>query len=252
MSVRSPWEDPHPGERFSIPFEAPGWTGRDNKISGKFMDGVAAKAECTRKNDQIGMVHRSPRMRRGNSFPKPLMIPSKVPEEIEAKSAPVPEQTYDIASRSPSRSPSFPFPVSNQPFELDTDSETAVATEASTSETATTNEPDPDPESDDAESPSIQQDCTDFSNYLGISLKAETETDIAPVSVVDSDSVTRVSSVEDAYGWEAELDRKIKCEVASAQALCPYQCARRTIASKHSLLHRVFTMHSSRRINSRS
>lgn len=253
MSVRSLWEDPHPGERFSIPFGASAWTEKDlHTINRKLMDGVAAKAECTRKNDQIEMVRRSPRMRRGNSFPKPLMVPSRVPEEMEAKSAPaVTERVCDVLS--PSTSPSFPFPASNQPFEFDTDSETAVATETTTSETATTNDPELDPESDDVENPSIQQNCTDFSNFLGISLKTEPEMDVAPpVSAVDSDSFTRVNSVDDSYGWEAELDRKIKCEVASAQALCPYQCTRRTLGGKHSLLHRVFSMHSNRRINSRS
>lgn len=205
------------------------------------MGGVAAKAQCTRKNEQVGMVRSGPRLRRGNTFPKQIEIPSKVPEEAEAKSAPA-VSAWACDALSPSTTPTLP--EFTQPFEFDTDSETAVGTETSTTGTGATNDLEPDVGSDVVKSPSIREHRTDFSNYLGISLGAET--------CADSDSFTRVNSMEDAYGWEAELDRKMKCEVASAQAYCPYQCSRRALVSKHSLLHRVFSLHSSRRINSRS
>lgn len=179
-------------------------------------------------------------MRRGNTIPASLKIPTQVPEEAEAKMAPAISMRPCDVSSSSSPSPDFSLPGSPQPFEVDTDAETTVGTESSTTATSATTI---------TGSCAVSSFCTDFSNYLGISLGSEAGT--AP-NTNNSDSFSRVTSVEDAYGWEAELDRKTKCEVASSQACYPYQCTRRNIPSKHNLLQRVFSMQPTRRVKSRS
>ncbi len=204
------------------------------------MDSVAANAQCTRKNNHNGVVRYGVRMRRCNTSSKSLRIPAQVPEDAEAKSA--------LAVATPSPCP--PVPKLPRPFKLDTDTRTAVRTKTSATRIGITNATELEAEPDMIKSPLVQKHCTDFSNYLGISVRAEA--DAASVTVVDSDSFTRVNSVEDTYGWEAELDRKVKCEVINAQSLCPYQYTQRAIASKHSLLQRIFFLHSNRGVNSRT
>lgn len=209
------------------------------------MDGVAANAGCTREDGLYGMVRCSVRMRRGSTTPKPLKAPTQVPEDTESRngSALRVRPRSMVSQSTPLSGLAIPRPL--QPLELDTDTETEVGTETSTGTETTVDDAGP----YIATSPSIHQTCTDFSNYLGISLRDEGNT--ASVTAVDSDSFARVDSVDDAYGWEAELDKKLQYDVASVQPLCPYQYTRRAMAAKHSLLHRVFSMQSNRRANFR-
>ena len=193
------------------------------------------------------MVRRSVRMRRRDTDPKPVRVPTEVPEHKVAKSLPTVSTRPCDGLSSSSPSPTFPNSQSVHTFEVDTDTETEVGVETSvTTRPAAANE-----ELDGARTPTKKrQSCTDFSRYLGGAFGPGPADDDVSVTVVDSDSFSRVTSVEDAYGWEAELDKKLKCGGVASPPHCPYQYTRRALAGRHNLLHRVFSMHSSRRVNS--
>ena len=194
------------------------------------------------------MVRCSVRMRRRDTDPKSVRIPTEVPEHKVAKSLPTVSTRPCDGLSSASPSPTLPNSQSVHTFELDTDTETEVGVEAGvpTSTAAAANIE----ELDGARTPTKKrQSCTDFSRYLGGAFGPGSADDDVSVTVVDSDSFSRVTSMEDAYGWEAELDKKLKCGVASPPH-CPYQYTRRALAGRHNLLHRVFSMHSTRRVNS--
>ncbi|KAK8133737.1 hypothetical protein PG984_005749 [Apiospora sp. TS-2023a] len=170
-------------------------------------------------------------------MPKPLKIPAKVPEEPESKSAPL------IRSR-PIEFPMITPRVSvtgvqdqgqTKTVEIDTDTETDVGTSTDPSDLD---------EAKVTESPSCF--LTDVSNYLTV--QSQLEEDDASVTVVDSDAYSRTSSMEDLYGWEAELDRKLGCDVSKYNHF-EY---RRADGAKRSLLHRVFNLPNSRRGSSGS
>ncbi|KAI0010605.1 hypothetical protein F4779DRAFT_627051 [Xylariaceae sp. FL0662B] len=227
------WEDPHPGERLPIGPHA-GLHNHPQTISGDAMDGMAVKARSAYQDNGPWMVRRSVRIRHRNVVPKPLKIPAEVPEEPDAKSAPL-ISTRRCDSTTPASSfLLLPPPEPLRSLEIDTDTETEAGTEAgnfcyekdiSRVDTAAVS----------------QTDLSDFSSYLGISPRGED--DDSSVTVVDSEAFTRTSSVEDLYGWEAELDRKMKCDTGNtACSMCPcrYQC-RGADNGKRSLLHRVFS-----------
>ncbi|KAI1499444.1 hypothetical protein F5X99DRAFT_284693 [Biscogniauxia marginata] len=235
VSKRS-WEDPHPGERLPIPLGAcAGLNVYSQTISGDAMGGVAAKALCA--NDGGPWVaRRGVRGRHRNTIPKPLKIPANVPEEPEAKSAPlVSSRRCDVASTSSLRFLPLPDPL--RPLEVDTDTETEVGTEIGTYVDEI--------DMDRAKlTPISQTSLSDFSNFLGISrLDDDDDDDDTSVTVVDPDVFARTNSADDLYGWEAELDRKISCEVTTANPLCEcHHCPyRRADGGKRSLLHRVFS-----------
>ncbi|KAI0595784.1 hypothetical protein F4775DRAFT_342498 [Biscogniauxia sp. FL1348] len=186
------------------------------------MGDVVAKARCA--IDGGPLVRRGVRGRHRNTIPKPLKIPANVPEEPEAKSAPLVSSRHcDVASTSSSLR-YLPLPDPLRPAEIDTDTETEVGTEIGT-----------------------QSSLSDYSNFLGIS---RLDDDNTSVTVVDPDVFSRANSVDDLYGWEAELDRKINCEVTTANTLCEcHHCPyRRTDGGKRSLLHRVFSTSGKRTI----
>ncbi|KAH9898620.1 hypothetical protein F4778DRAFT_792583 [Xylariomycetidae sp. FL2044] len=222
------WEDPHPGERY-IPYGThTGSHVRSEVVSGNLADAVAAKAQSA-----CGKVYwtrrRNGRLSHRNTIPKPLKIPAQVPEETEAKSAPV-ISSRPCAGTTPSTPFFLPLFEPLRPIELGRNTDTEVGTEPRTLSHETAG---------DAEVTVVTPGLSDFSNYLGI--MTMDDDDVTSVTVVDADSFTRTSSVEDLYGWDAELDRKL-CEVSGANAICDCQrCPYQRDGGKRNLIQRVFS-----------
>ncbi|KAI1139768.1 hypothetical protein F5Y05DRAFT_424641 [Hypoxylon sp. FL0543] len=228
------WQDPHPGERLQIPLGLPArmYT-YPQTISGDATGGVAVKARKPYCENGPLMIGRSVRGRQRNAKPKSLKIPAKVLEESDAKSAPsaVPQPCPFMNTFSSLRflPPSEPLP--RLEFETDTETEVGVETGTLTG----------DADTDHIKSTAVSQThLSDFSNYLCKS--RGDEEDDASVTVVGADAFIPTNSVDDAYGWEAELDRKMECRVSTDSA-CPcrydYQ---KPGDGRRSLLHRVFAV----------
>ncbi|KAI2617394.1 hypothetical protein GGR54DRAFT_607589 [Hypoxylon sp. NC1633] len=233
------WDDPHPGERLEIPLGMPaGLHICPQTVSGNFMGGVAVKARGAYDNGFCASRHGG-HGRHHSNLPKSLKIPAKVLEEPEAKPVClVTSESCGFAAPRPLQLHTPPEPF--QPLEFETDTETEVGAETGT----LVGEGD----GDQLKMMAIgNTHVSDFSNYLGIT---QQEDDDASVTVVDSETFTRTSSVDDAYGWDAELDRKMKCRVSSTDSGCPFPYSRRGAdGGKRSLLHRVFSTQG-RRVNS--
>ncbi|XXG97602.1 hypothetical protein Hte_003908 [Hypoxylon texense] len=232
--AKASWEDPHPGERLSIPLGVPaGLHMYPQTISGDAMGGVAAKARCAYHENGSWTARRSARSRQHrNTVPKPLKIPARVVEEPEAKSAPlVPSQPCD-SPISPLELLPLPEPLQPLEFETDTETETEVNAETGTLVGDADAEP--------VKLTVTETHLSDFSNYLGISPRADD--DDASVTVVDSDAYTRAGSVEDVYGWDAELERQVKCGISRTDSMCSchYPCGK-VDTGKRGLLQRVFS-----------
>ncbi|KAI0121441.1 hypothetical protein F4776DRAFT_216846 [Hypoxylon sp. NC0597] len=228
------WEDPHPGERLQIPLGvSAGLHIYPQTITGNAMGGVAVKARSPHCENGPFMTGRSVRGRHRNAKPKPLKIPAKVVEEPETKNNPLvaPQPCGFINTISPLHFLPLSEPLPRLEFETDTETEVGIETGTLTG----------DADTDCTRLSAVSQPhLSDFSNYLGISQREED--DDASVTVVDSDAFMRGNSDDDVYGWEAELDRKMKCRV-STDSTCPchyeYQ---RTDGGRRSLLHRVFSV----------
>ncbi|KAI6086565.1 hypothetical protein F4821DRAFT_125990 [Hypoxylon rubiginosum] len=196
------------------------------------MGGVAAKARCAH-HENGWTTRRSERGRYRNTIPKPLKIPAQVPEEPEAKSAPlVSSQECHLDPISPLQL--LPLPEPLQPLEFETDTET----ETDSAETGTLVS---DADTEQVTLTVTETHLSDFSNYLGIS-QQKVDDDDSSVTVVDSDAFTRASSVEDLYGWDAELDRQVKCGISKINSMCScrFPCSK-TDGGKRGLLQRVFS-----------
>ncbi|KAI5864143.1 hypothetical protein GGS23DRAFT_595790 [Durotheca rogersii] len=191
------WEDPHPGERLMIPLAvSAGLHIYPSTINGDLPGGVTAKARGARRDGSPCINQRGIRGRHRNAIPKPLKIPDEVPEELEVRSAPSISSLLTDITPTPSN---LRLSESLSHLEFETDQE-------SCGETGTLFG-DADADADPVEVATLSQSSlSDFSNYLGIS-QGEDDDD-ASVTVVDSDAFTRASSVDDVYGWEAELSRK--------------------------------------------
>ncbi|KAI1388420.1 uncharacterized protein F4822DRAFT_429046 [Hypoxylon trugodes] len=235
------WEDPHPGQRLQIPLGvAAGLHIYPQTISGDVMGGVAVKARSACSNNGPLTIGCNGRGRHRSVKPsKPLKIPAKVVEEPEARGVPLVSPQPCGFMIPPLHLLSHPEPVENLEYETDTGTDAGTETGTLFSEADT-----------DRMSVSTvgHTRYSDYSNYLCNS--HDEERDDASMTVVDSEAFTRANSVDDAYGWEAELDRKMSCRV-SMDSMCPrpYHQGRKIDGSRRSLLHRVFSV-SGRRINS--
>jgi hypothetical protein len=109
-------------------------------------------------------------------------------------------------------------------------------------------------------SPRLQSpllDFSDFSNHLGTRMDtgADDALDDSSMAVVESSALPpRVEAESDAYGWEAELERRRFCELPHAREVSNSMGnlndghPRQPCLAKRSLLHRVFSMgHASHR-----
>ncbi|KAI2620133.1 hypothetical protein GGS26DRAFT_571343 [Hypomontagnella submonticulosa] len=228
------WEDPHPGERLQIPLGVSSGLHIYQTISGDAVGGVAVKARSAYQASGSWMMGRSVRSRHRSTKPKPLKIPARVAEEPEAKNAPVAAPPCGFLAPPLHL---LPLPETFRPLDFETDTETEAGAEVGTLVG--------DAEPDYVKLTVSQTHLSDYSNYLGVSNGEET--DDASVTVVDPDGFARTNSVDDTYGWEAELDRKMSCRV-STDSVCPYHHLRSVDGSKRGLLHRVFSV-SGRRMN---
>lgn len=236
-SPTTSWDDPHPGQRVSLTTPAPDTCGHPETTHGSdFVGGVAAKEEAALQQRGSETGRRSAPMRHRNTMPRPLTIPAQVPEEPESKSAPVVRSRWlsfgEPVDPVPAVAPRDP----GQAGETDTDTETEIG--------AFLDEMEPEDAKGGQLSPCF---LTDFSNHLGIS--AGQEEDDVSVTVVGSASYSRMGSSEDLYGWEAELEKKVKCGIDNAECLCSYGPLQyqRADGGKRNLLHRVFSIPSTRR-----
>ncbi|KAI1472003.1 uncharacterized protein F4812DRAFT_456104 [Daldinia caldariorum] len=233
------WEDPHPGEKLEIPSggSAGSYTCSQN-VDGDVTGGVAVKARGAYQNNESCTVGRDVRCRRRSTKPKPVKIPARVVEEPDTKGGPVVMPQPRGFVKRPLHL--LRSPGSFHSFNYETDTETEASAETGT--------PVSDAETDQSEITIGRASLSNFSNCLGISQ----EDDDTSLTVVDSDAYARASNVDDAYGWEAELERKMKCRV-STDSVCSYrhhnQQYRNSDSGMRGLLHRVFSA-SGRRVNS--
>lgn len=236
-SPTAPWDDPHPGQRVMLSQPAPGTCGHPQTMRGSdFVGGVAAKEEAALEQPVSEPVRRSPPTWHRNTMPRPLTIPAQVPEEPESKSAPV-IRSRRLSFGEPVDPVSAGAPqVPQQASEIDTDTETEIG--------AFLDEMDPEDPKGAELSPCF---LSDFSNHLGIS--PGQEDDDVSVTVVGSASYSRMSSSEDLYGWEAELEKKAQCGMDDPECFCRCEPLHyeRADGGKRSLLHRVFSIPSARR-----
>lgn len=236
-SPTAPWDDPHPGQRVLLSKPAPGTCGYSQTMRGSdFVDAMAAKEESPLQHPATEPVRRSPPTWHRNTMPRPLTIPARVPEEPESKSAPV-IRSRRLSFGEPLDPVSAGAPQGpQQAGETDADMETETG--------AFLNEGGPEDTKGDDLSPCL---LSDFSNHLGISPGQE-EDDVS-VTVVGSASYSRMSSSEDLYGWEAELEKKMQCGMDDTDCFCRFEPLHyeRGDGGKRSLLHRVFSIPSTRR-----
>lgn len=236
-SPTASWDDPHPGQRVLLSKSAPGTCSHPQTMRGNdFVSGVAAKETTVLRQPASEPVRHSPPTWHRNTMPRPLTIPAEVPEEPESKSAPVIHsrrlsfgEPADTVSAGASQVP-------QQAGETDTDTETEIG--------AFLDEVDPEyPKGGELSTCFL----SDFSNHLGIS--PGPDDDDVSVTVVGSASYSRMSSSEDLYGWEAELEKKAQCGMDDADCFCRYEPLHyeRADGGKRSLLHRVFNIPSARR-----
>lgn len=195
------------------------------------LGGVAAKAAGAHHTRPL--VRKSVRTRHRNTVPKPLKIPDKVPEEGDSKSAPpLTHRRIDFTiSTSPMQLPFIPTqePLRPLAMDLDTDTETEVCMT-----------PD-DADRDEIKTVETPPSLTDFSSFLDVSIIDE-EYDTSSVTVFGSET-SRTENMEDLYGWEAELNRKVKCGLTNSNIChCDEFEYRNTVnGNKRGLLHRVFS-----------
>lgn len=169
------------------------------------------------------------RIRRGSTALKQLEIPAQVPEEAEAKAS-TPALSTSDSSSSP---PSPPDAQACEPMTMDVDTDTEVGTDSgfeSVTYLKSTHKDD------------IQ--FTDFSNFLGITMQEDSDSSL---TIVNSEMYNPLHNVDDIYGWDADYETKFKYGVTADRVCgCDYQHAK-SFGTKRNLLHRVFSMQTSRR-----
>lgn len=231
-SPRRSWEYPHPGQKFStIGAVSSGASGHVQTVSSNTMGGVAAKAEMVH-TDSKPLVRKSLRSRHRNTMPKPLKIPANVPEEAENKSASVcsPCSLALITPASPLQLSFLSMSERSRPviLEIDTDTETEVSISLDGTER------------DEVKGLETPPSFTDFSSFLDVSMIDE-DYGGASITVVDSETYSNTQSSEDLYGWEAVLNRQLKCGITNSEVChCDNYEYRRANGSKRGLLQRVF------------
>jgi hypothetical protein len=127
------------------------------------------------------------------------------------------------------RFPYIPMPATMEPLalDLDTDADTEVGMPLDDFEVC------------EAKMVENSPSFTDFSSFLDVST-LDGGYNTTSITVVGSDASAQSS--EDLYGWEAELDRKVKCGITNTDVCkCGEFEYRRANGSKRGLLHRVFS-----------
>lgn len=176
-------------------------------------------------------MRKNPRTRHRNTIPKPVKVPANVPEYSESKSAPlcVPHSIDYLIPSSPMRVPVLPTAGSLRPapMEVDADAETEVSIRLDGADR------------DEANALDLSPSLSDLSCFLGDSVLGE-DYDGSSITVVDSEAYSHMQSTEDLYGWESELDRKVRCGIKNTNVCtCDEFEYRRANGTKRGLLHRV-------------
>ncbi len=255
------WEEPHPGQRLSYPFdEAAAFGGaNNNRMCGS---GITAKDRQygpyhARGRGLSRRVARNPKLR--ISSLKPFKIPNNALQEHQAlysaPSLPL-HRNYSntitavhsdgekadraLHYESPTEPPIEVDPDLGKDIDMDdalpTPIEKGLDTPPHTTPTAT-------PGSETSYPGSMY--FSDFSNHLNIDYGHTEEQQppevYGPVSVFDSDSYSPAVPGSDMYGWDAELERQCGMGLASESQCYPHLKYQRANGQKKSLLYRVFS-----------
>jgi len=244
----SNWEEPHPGQRLSFPLEAGPIRDVGNAAIGLYQtyedvrgDMAAKGLRPFRYNGKL--VRRNIRVRTRNLTPNAPKTSHPIPAGNESGGVEISKNHKDDRSSTISTAKLLSTATS-----LTHTHERGSDTEAGT--TTTSNACPAETELGHHATASvvnriISYDLTDLSNYLGI--VADTG-DRDSITVIDSDS-THVPSVEDLYGWEASLERKLLTgsgmpgpESVNPNFIDGNYRYRQVNGNKRSLLHRVFNL----------
>jgi len=261
--AQCPWEEPHPGLRLVYVAETtqPAWghgTGQGGlgSKSGGCRDGMAAKAWSPHYySSSSWMVRRNIRMRNRMGTPRPLKLPVHAAFEGGSKSAPIMASAERLIASPVSAStikactaPSSPaLTTETQDSDMDTVMEVDMEADIDGATTCTDATETDDSSPSASSSPPMAYALSDVSNLLGVSDGVSDRRDDA-VTIVDpeAESCCVVSSAQDAYGWEAELDRKLKMEAANQEScmasLHSADQSRKGLWRRGSLLHRVLSL----------
>jgi hypothetical protein len=277
--ARTSWEEPHPGQRIAHVIESaqPAWGhARDYgsrlrafAASGEHRDGMAAKGMSLRYSYRPWAVRRSILMRSRTGAPRPLKLPLFAAFDGGSKSAPIVCSAERLVSSPASAStvkastaPTSPAATLKEPdldmatvleggMEAGMEADMEADMDGATTCTDATETDGSSPSSSPPPPPLVACALNDVSNFLGASTgPAETHDDA--VTIVDSepDSLCVLSSGLDAYGWEAELERKLRVQT---ERLCTPDEGpdavgmsggqpRRNLWRRGNLLHRVISL----------
>ncbi|KAK0705153.1 hypothetical protein B0H67DRAFT_604075 [Lasiosphaeris hirsuta] len=231
MHEMNDWEEPHPGKRFSFPLAGNASGSAGDQVMGLYKIGMAAKGYTPYPNRGRTPGPRRlnrPRLRGGAPL-KPLRVTTNFQLSVSAHT-PQSNSSSDtpILKSSSNKGPTAEY--CSKPLEVDpayVDAENRIQRPVSCAiETLASSE---------LSSPRLSM--TDFSNHLNIAFGGG-KFDSGEVKCVSPMAYERVTSNEDPYGWEVELNRKF---VASDFCPSAYQY-RRAGGAKRSLLHRVFSL----------
>ena len=255
------WEEPHPGQRLSYPFDNAVALGAANN-NRMFGSGITTKDRQygpyhTRGRGLSRRVVRNPKLR--ISSLKPFKIPNNALQEHQtlysapslplhrnfSNSVPAVHSDGEKADRaSHYESPTEP-PIEVDPDlgkdndmvdALPTPIEKGLDTPPPTTPTAT-------PGSETSYTGSMY--FSDFSNHLNIDYGHTDEQQpsevYGPMSVVGSDTYARAAPDQDMYGWDAELERQCGLGLTSESQCYPQLKYQRANGQKKSLLYRVFS-----------
>ncbi|KAJ2901272.1 regulator of G-protein signaling [Zalerion maritima] len=216
------WEEPHPGRRLPLPGET-SLSGDGSAIPrAECRDGMAAKAALD-GNPQPRTAKRRARLRSRKPNSRSLLVPDKVPEEVENRIL--------QANTSPPTVHYMSAPLLNT-------SDPARDLDAPI--------PQPEPSRSAADGGGIkecQNVCTpittDFSNDLSLEIE---ENDDNVFGIVDLGFCCDVSADDDFYGWDAELARRQVGSIPNSFELPQHFNYRRADGGRKNLLHRVLSL----------
>ncbi|KAH8677766.1 hypothetical protein BX600DRAFT_431092 [Xylariales sp. PMI_506] len=242
QDIRVPsWEDPHPGQRVEIHTGSP-FGSRGSVGSGDRVGGVAAKVDGMHYYGRAPIARKNTRSRYRSSVPRAAKMSTRIYETSESFDTPLASPQLDFLSPESAlqqpigRAPRIPTPEPLKPLTLGAEpsGQTRIPT-GRRMQAAERAQLEP--------SPSF----TDLSNLLGISPTSKVY-EGRSMSVMASTNYSRMNTVDDIYGWEAELDRK--SQYGSANGHDAYDCDqyeyRRADGNKRSLFHRVFGVSSTK------
>lgn len=235
------WEEPHPGQRYSITVLENARPGVANS-NGVGKVGMAAKAYSpypARATPGVTRRFAPPRLRTPSTRPTKCAGASRL--SVQAAS-----DTTPILPRA-----SLPPPPASHMYDC------AAAAGPNASSATNLHPRAADPASMDlsaSDASSIRLSMTDFSGFLrpGLTTVTTTSTDASSFMDIESEKLPRLSPDDepDPYGWEAELEKRVVLEPPPASSsersvgvgeFCPMLQFRRAGGAKRTLLQRVLS-----------